>query len=53
MRRGLLVWRPFEELERIRRDFDRLMEEFFAKEEPVERVLSPRWMCTKRTVRWW
>jgi HSP20 family protein len=41
MRRGLLVWRPFEELERIRRDFDRLIEEFFAKEEPVERVFAP------------
>jgi len=41
MRRGLLVWRPFEELERIRRDFDRLMEEFFAKEEPAERVFAP------------
>ena len=41
MRRGLLVWRPFEELERIRREFDRLMEEFFAKEEPVERLFAP------------
>jgi hypothetical protein len=53
MRRGLLVWRPFEELERIRREFDRLMEEFIAKEEPAERFLPPRWMCMKRTVRWW
>jgi HSP20 family protein len=41
MRRGLLVWRPFEELERIRREFDRLMEEFFAKEEPAERHFAP------------
>jgi len=41
MRKGLLVWRPFEELERIRRDFDRLMEEFIAKEEPAERVFAP------------
>jgi HSP20 family protein len=41
MRRGLLVWRPFEELERIRREFDRLMEEFIAKEEPAERVFAP------------
>jgi HSP20 family protein len=41
MRRGLLVWRPFEELERIRREFDRLMEEFIAKEEPVERFFAP------------
>ncbi|WP_029551131.1 Hsp20/alpha crystallin family protein [Thermocrinis jamiesonii] len=40
MRRGLLVWRPFEELERIRREFDRFMEEFF-KEESVERVFAP------------
>ncbi len=40
MRRGLLVWRPFEELERIRREFDRLMEEFL-KEEPAERVFAP------------
>ena len=41
MRRGLLVWRPFEELERIRREFDRLMEEFIAKEEPAERFFAP------------
>jgi len=41
MRRGLLVWRPFEELERIRREFDRLMEEFLAKEEPAERFFAP------------
>ncbi|WP_333784152.1 Hsp20/alpha crystallin family protein [Thermocrinis sp.] len=40
MRKGLLVWRPFEELERIRREFDRFMEEFF-KEEPVERLFAP------------
>jgi heat shock protein Hsp20 len=41
MRRGLLVWRPFEELERIRREFDRLMEEFIAKEEPAKRFFAP------------
>ena len=41
MRRGLLVWRPFEELERIRREFDKLIEDFFAKEEPIERLFAP------------
>ncbi|MFN3947337.1 MAG: Hsp20/alpha crystallin family protein [Aquificaceae bacterium] len=40
MRRGLMVWSPFAELERIRREFDRLLEEFIPKEE-VERAFAP------------
>ena len=40
MRRGLSLWNPFAELERIRREFDRLMEEFTPVVE-VERVLTP------------
>jgi HSP20 family protein len=40
-RRELLMWRPFEELERIRREFDRLIKEFFAKEEPAKRHFAP------------
>lgn len=27
MRRGLMLWNPFAEIERIRREFDRLLEE--------------------------
>lgn len=41
MRRGLMVWNPFAELERIRREFDRLLEELVPKEEAVERVFAP------------
>ena len=33
MERRPLVWRPFEEIERLRRDFDRILEEFL----PVRR----------------
>jgi len=42
-RRGMLVWRPFEELERIRRDFDRLLEEFspVRRESQMETLIPP------------
>ena len=40
MRRGLMVWSPFVELERIRKEFDRLVEEFMPKEE-LEKVFAP------------
>ncbi len=40
MRRGLMVWNPFAEIERIRREFDRLLEELVPREEG-ERVFAP------------
>ncbi len=40
MRRGLMVWNPFAELERIRREFDRLLEKF-TPTVGVEKVFSP------------
>ncbi len=40
MRRGLMVWNPFAEIERIRREFDRLLEELVPREE-AERVFAP------------
>ena len=40
MRRGLMLWSPFAEIERIRREFDRLMEELMPREEG-ERVFAP------------
>lgn len=40
MRRGLMVWSPFAEIERIRREFDRLLEELWPREE-TERVFAP------------
>ncbi|MEZ0361923.1 MAG: Hsp20/alpha crystallin family protein [Hydrogenobacter sp.] len=40
MRRGLMLWSPFAELERIRREFDRLLEELWPGEE-VERAFAP------------
>jgi HSP20 family protein len=40
MRRGLAVWTPFAELERIRREFDRLLEDVFPAAER-EQVLAP------------
>lgn len=40
MRRGLMLWNPFAEIERIRRDFDRLLEELVPREEG-ERVFAP------------
>ncbi|MCS6957604.1 MAG: Hsp20/alpha crystallin family protein [Aquificaceae bacterium] len=40
MRRGLMLWSPFAEIERIRREFDRLFEELMPKEE-IERVFAP------------
>ncbi|WP_461831992.1 Hsp20/alpha crystallin family protein [Aquifex sp.] len=38
MDRKMVVWRPFEELERIKRDFDRILEEFL----PVGREAQPQ-----------
>ncbi len=40
MRRGLMLWNPFAELERIRKEFDRLMEEFMPAVE-LERIFAP------------
>ncbi|QID33709.1 Hsp20/alpha crystallin family protein [Pampinifervens florentissimum] len=40
MRRGLTLWNPFAEIERIRREFDRLLEELVPREEG-ERVFAP------------
>jgi len=40
MRRGLMLWNPFAEIERIRREFDRLLEELVPREEG-ERVFAP------------
>ncbi len=41
MRRGLAVWSPFAELERIRREFDRLLEDVFPATTEREEVLAP------------
>ncbi len=41
MRRGLAIWSPFAELERIRKEFDRLMEDFLPAVGDGEKVLSP------------
>ena len=40
MRRGLAVWTPFAELERIRREFDRLLEDVFPAGDK-EQILAP------------
>ncbi len=40
MRRGLMLWNPFAEIERIRREFDRLFEELLPREEG-ERMFAP------------
>ncbi len=40
MRRGLMLWNPFVEVERIRREFDRLLEELMPREE-AERAFAP------------
>lgn len=40
MRRGLMLWNPFAEIERIRREFDRLLEELVPREEG-ERIFAP------------
>jgi len=40
MRRGLMLWNPFAEIERIRREFDRLLEELVPIEEG-ERLFAP------------
>ncbi|MFN7064567.1 MAG: Hsp20/alpha crystallin family protein [Aquificaceae bacterium] len=40
MRRGLMLWSPFAEIERIRREFDKLLEELMPREE-VEKVFTP------------
>ena len=41
MRRGLAVWSPFAELERIRQEFDRLLEDFLPATAERERILAP------------
>ncbi len=41
MRRGLAVWTPFAELERIRREFDRLLEDVFPATADREQILAP------------
>lgn len=40
MRRGLMLWSPFAEIERIRKEFDRLLEELIPREEG-ERLFAP------------
>lgn len=40
MRKGLMLWNPFAEIERIRREFDRLFEELMPREEG-ERLFAP------------
>lgn len=41
MRRGLAVWSPFAELERIRREFDRLLEDVLPTTAEREEILAP------------
>ena len=41
MERRPTVWRPFEELERIRREFDRLLEGLFPAREAQPEVMVP------------
>ncbi|RLJ71040.1 heat shock protein Hsp20 [Hydrogenivirga caldilitoris] len=41
MRRGLAVWTPFAELERIRREFDRLLEDVFPVSEKEQALIPP------------
>ncbi|RMH05185.1 MAG: Hsp20/alpha crystallin family protein [Aquificota bacterium] len=41
MRRGLMLFNPFAELERIRKEFDRLLEEFVPREGEREMVFAP------------
>ncbi len=41
MRRGLAVWSPFAELERIRKEFDRLLEDFLPATAEREHILAP------------
>ncbi|SHK25082.1 Hsp20/alpha crystallin family protein [Thermocrinis minervae] len=42
MKRGMMLWSPFAELERIRKEFDRLLEEFLpARAEEVEVRFMP------------
>ncbi|MGB9620903.1 MAG: Hsp20/alpha crystallin family protein [Brevinematia bacterium] len=41
MRKGLSIWSPISEIERIRRDFDRLFDEFFSPIENKEYILAP------------
>ncbi len=41
MRRGIALWNPFAEMERIRREFDRLLEELLPREEAGERIFAP------------
>lgn len=40
MRRGLAIWSPFAELERIRKEFDRLLEDFLPAGDG-ERIFTP------------
>jgi len=41
MRRGLAIWSPFAELERIRREFDRLIEDVLPTAAEREEILAP------------
>ncbi len=41
MRRGLALWSPFAELERIRREFDRLIEDVLPATADREQILAP------------
>ena len=41
MRKGLSIWQPFSEIERVRREFDRLFDEFFGSIEPKEYIFAP------------
>ncbi|MFN4245925.1 MAG: Hsp20/alpha crystallin family protein [Brevinematia bacterium] len=41
MKKGLSIWQPFAEIERIRREFDRLYDEFFGPIEAKDYILTP------------
>ncbi|MCX8096183.1 MAG: Hsp20/alpha crystallin family protein [Spirochaetes bacterium] len=42
MRKGLSIWQPFSEIERVRREFDRLFDEFFGSPDTTkDYILSP------------
>ncbi|RUM30355.1 MAG: Hsp20/alpha crystallin family protein [Aquifex sp.] len=40
-KRSMIVWRPFEEVERLRRDFERLLEEFIPRRVEQETLVPP------------
>ena len=57
MPNDLMEWRPFREVSRLRREMDRLWDDYFGSGrrglQPLQAEFAPRWTSRNRPRRWW